>query len=128
MISHGACRQEFWPNNDLNIKHAKDGWTADAADHRVIRWVDVLGFELQMSLALLRIPVAIALGWWGHLVCQLDPIELPNGSFGIGCDNSWGPDYGDNGYFILEEAKGTADLGAFAPLSTTFLEQYHARA
>lgn len=116
----GACRQSFWPKNDLNERHAKDGWQEDALDHAIISWTDVQNFEDQMTLALHRVPVAIGLRWWGHLICQLDPILYPDGTFGLGCDNSWGPNYGDNGYFLLTERRGTADLGAFAPISATF--------
>ncbi|MGV0982792.1 MAG: hypothetical protein ACOYB0_10575 [Polynucleobacter sp.] len=131
IVKAGACRQEFWPKNDLNVEHAKDGWILDAARNRIIQWVEVATFEDQMTLALRRIPVAIGLGWWGHLVCQLDPVyldDLPNldgvvrasGQFGIGFDNSWGADFGDKGYAYLDEKHATADLGAFAPLSVTF--------
>ncbi len=115
----GCCRQEFWPNNDLNIRHAKTGWEADAIDHVILKWADIENFEDQVTLALHRIPVAIGLDWWGHLVCQLDPVILPDGSIGIGIDNSWGPDWGENGYGILDERHGTAD-GAFAPISESF--------
>jgi hypothetical protein len=129
--SHGACYQEFWPKNDLNEEHAKRGWEVNAYSHRIIKWLEVSNFDDQMTLALRRIPVAIGLGWWGHLVCQLDPVyldDLPDldnvvrasGQFGIGFDNSWGADFGDNGYAYLDEKHATADLGAFAPLSITF--------
>jgi len=118
--SHGACNQFYWPLNDLNIRHAKDGWEENALNHAILKWADVENFDDQMTLALHHIPVAIGLGWWGHLVCQLDPVILPDGNFGLGCDNSWGPDYGENGYFVLDEKHGRADLGAFAPLSATF--------
>ena len=118
--TYGACDQTYWPENDLNIRHAMEGWTADAENHVILRWADVENFDDQMTLALHRIPVAIGLAWWGHLVCQLDPVILPDGSVGVGCDNSWGADYGDNGYFKLDEKHGTADLGAFAPISEAF--------
>ena len=116
----GACTQYYWPKNDRNEKNAMSGWEENAKLHRLIRWVDVKGFDVQMTLALLRVPVAIGLSWWGHLVCQLDPVHFGGNDFGIGCDNSWGADYGDNGYFILTEKRGTADLGAFAPLTENF--------
>jgi len=116
----GACDQLLWPENDLNERHAKSSWKTEALNHVILRWIDVFNFADQITLALHRIPVAIGLGWWGHLVCQLDPVILPDGSVGIGADNSWGADYGDNGYFLLDEEHGTADLGAFAPISETF--------
>lgn len=116
----GACEQSYWPLNDRNEDHAKAGWEENRKLYRLIRWIDVRGFDMQMTLALLRLPVPIGLGWWGHLVCQLDPIHYGGKDFGIGCDNSWGADYGDNGYFELTERRGTADLGAFAPITETF--------
>ena len=131
LMAFGCCEQSYWPLNDLNERHAKPGWVANALEHAILRWLDVENFDDQMSLALHRIPVAIGLNWWGHLVCQLDPIDLdeeptldhvarPDGQFGIGFDNSWGDDYGDHGYAILDEKHATADLGAFAPISETF--------
>ncbi len=120
MRNYGACDQDYWPHNDRNERHAKTGWEVDAMKHRIIRWCDVDGFDMQMTLALLRIPVAIGLSWWGHLVCQLDPIHFGGNKFGFGCDNSWGKNYGDNGHFELTERRGTADLGAIAPLTENF--------
>ena len=116
---YGACRQVLWPLNDRNINHAEDGWKDDREYHVILSWLDVENFDDQMTLALHRIPVAIGLRWWSHLVCQLDPLDFGNGNFGILCDNSWGADYGDNGRFELDQKHGTADLGAFAPLSVT---------
>jgi hypothetical protein len=125
LVAKGACRQELWPPNDRNQSHAAPGWETDAANQRITQWLDVDRFAMQMTLALLRIPVAIGLGWWGHLVCQLDPLWYGGDDFGIGCDNSWGPDYGDNGYFEIAEERAYADLGAFAPLSANFPAPIH---
>ena len=122
MIDHGACVQEFWPTNDRNESHADRRWQPNAKQHRIIRWIDVVSFEMQITCAIRRLPAPIGLGWWGHLVCQLDPIHYGGNDFGIGCDNSWGSDYGDQGYFELHEKRGTADLGAFAPLTQNFTE------
>ncbi len=120
MIHYGACVQSLWPLNDRDDRHAEPGWERNALRHRTIRWADIQGFDMQMTFALMRIPVPIGLRWWGHLVCQLDPIHFGGKDFGTGCDNSWGSSYGDNGYFILTERRATADLGAFALLTENF--------
>jgi hypothetical protein len=121
----GACRQTLWPQNDRNILHAKDGWAEDRKNHRVLQWLKVNTWEEQITLALHRIPVAIGLDWWNHLVCQLDAVILPNGQIGIGIDNSWGPDWGQNGYGILDEKHGRATLGAVAPYQVTWPYESH---
>jgi len=123
MIDHGLSRQELWPNNDRSTDLYTDTVKQDAANHRVLRWIDVNSWEMQVTCAILRIPLSIGLGWWGHAVCQLDPVILDDGSIGIGCDNSWGPTYGDNGYFLLTESRGTADLGAVGPIAQMFFNQ-----
>lgn len=120
LLKYGACVDALWPDNDRSESLYTDDVKADAQNYRVIRWADVDSFAMQMTFALLRIPVAIGLAWWSHLVCQLDPIHNEDGTFALGCDNSWGPDWGDNGYFTLDESEATADLGAFAPFSATF--------
>ncbi len=122
LMDFGACQQKFWPVNELDIRKAKQGWKEDALDHMLLNWLDVNTWEMQITLALHRIPIAIGLRWWGHLVCQLDPVILPNGEVGIGIDNSWGADWGENGYGVLDEKHGFADFGAFAPISETFAD------
>jgi C1A family cysteine protease len=132
LSTYGACEQTFWPANDLNIKHAKTNWQQNAIRHAIIRWLDVENFDDQATLALHQIPVPIGLGWWGHLVCQIDLVYLDDvpeldhylraaDQFGVSFDNSWGTGYGDNGRAYLDEKHATADLGAIAPLSATFL-------
>jgi hypothetical protein len=116
----GTCSENLWPRNSLNDKSAKDGWQSELPYNVILDWMDVENWDDQMTLALNRIPVPIGLGWWGHLVCQLGPALGPNDEPVIVFDNSWGQDWGDNGRGMLNEAKGTADLGAFAPISATF--------
>lgn len=116
----GTCHDSFWPDDDLQGKSAKSGWQQDCFEHEILRWLDVRTFDMQVTCAFHRIPVAIGLGWWSHLVCQLDPVIMDDGSIGILFKNSWGTDWGDGGYGILSERYGTADLGAFAPISSTF--------
>lgn len=113
----GACSQNLWPENDLSPRDADPSWQKDALKNRILRWFMPTTWEQQITCAIKRIPVPIGLGWWGHLVCQLDPVLLSNREVGILIDNSWGADWGDNGSAILDEESGTADLGAFAPFT-----------
>ena len=120
LCDKGACPAGMWPSNDLDASHADNGWQVVALRNRIMAWIDVNGFEEQITCAIRRLPVAIGLRWWGHLVCQVDPVILPDNTIGIGFHNSWGDGFGDHGYGLLTESRGTADLGAFAPLSATW--------
>lgn len=127
LAEKGACEQRFWPQNDRNINHAQPGWQTNAAKHRILAWLDLANFEDQITLALHRIPVAIGLRWWSHLCCQTGPQITSDGSIGVEIDNSWGPNFGNNGRAVLNERKATADLGAFAPITPSVLELLSAK-
>lgn len=116
----GACAQSLWPERDLSPANADPSWNSNALAHMLLRWILPTTWEQQITAAIMRIPVAIPLDWWGHLVCQLDPVLLGATEVGIGFDNSWGNDWGDDGYGTLDEESGTASRGGFAPLSETF--------
>jgi hypothetical protein len=122
LMSDGTCDQNLWPKNSFNVKYVNRSAYDDRKNHIVLDWLDIENFDDQMSCALMRLPVAIGLSWWGHLVCQLDPILFSDDTFGVGVDNSWGKDWGNNGYGIIHESKATADLGGFALLSESFSE------
>jgi len=115
----GACAQSLWPERDLAPRNADKHWPSNALSHCLLLWIKPATYEQQITCALRRIPVAIELDWWGHLVCQLDPVLLPRNEVGVGVDNSWGDDWEDHGYGVLDEESATAS-GCYAPLSQTF--------
>ena len=116
----GACESTYMDGpNSLNPRAWKSGWQANALTHEVADWYDIgTSYDEVITCLLRRIPVSAGLDWWGHLVCFLDPIILPDGSVGVLFQNSWGTDWptaGANGFATLTERKATPD-GAAAPI------------
>jgi hypothetical protein len=120
LISHGACRQDLWPLNSRDTSNWTDAVAEDALDCRIVRWLMIESWEMQVTACFHRLAIATGLAWWGHLVCFHTPIILPDSSVGLRGDNSWGADWGDRGEFDATERRGTADLGCFAALTTTW--------
>lgn len=121
--SAGACESSFMDApHSLHPNRWKAGWQENAKLHEAVQWVEIgASFDEVITCLLLRIPVAAGLDWWGHLVCFLDPVILPDGSVGVLFQNSWGVDWptqGANGFATLTEQKATPD-GAAAPLIVT---------
>jgi hypothetical protein len=119
LATGGACAQTLWPEADLSPRRADKSWQNNALSHVLLLWIKPQTYEQQITCALRRIPVAIELDWWGHLVCQLDPVLIGDKEVGAGIDNSWGDDWGIHGYDVLDEESATAS-GCYAPLSETF--------
>jgi hypothetical protein len=106
----------------LSPSRWKTGWQENAQLHEAIQWAEIdTRFDEVITCLLERNPVAAGLDWWGHLVCFLDPVILPDGSVGVLFQNSWGenwPTPGANGFATLTERKATPD-GAAAPIIVT---------
>ena len=119
----GACESSFMDRPySLSPSRWKTGWQENAQLHEAIQWAEIdTRFDEVITCLLERIPVAAGLDWWGHLVCFLDPVILPDGSVGVLFQNSWGenwPTPGANGFATLTERKATPD-GAAAPIIVT---------
>ena len=124
----GACESSYM-NAPHSLRHLlwKPGWQQNALLHEAVDWYDIESgdaaptYDEVITCLLNRVPVAAGLDWWGHLVCFLDPIILPDGSVGVLFQNSWGADWptpGANGLACLTESRGTPD-GAAAPIVVT---------
>lgn len=104
---HGACPTAVWGNNSID-RRLDNAETKKAREpFRNTMWFDVEPGVLAptMTLLLLGMPVAVAYNYWRHLVLALDPIRFEDGTYGFGCWNSWGENYGDKGYFVLKGSK-----------------------
>ncbi len=125
--NHGACESSFMDApHSLHPNRWKAGWQDNAMLHEAIDWYNIeASFDEVITCLLERIPVAAGLDWWGHLVCFLDPVILPDGSVGVLFLNSWGVDWptpGANGLACLTESKATPD-GAAAPIIVTVSDE-----
>ena len=119
IIQRGIVPTKYWPPNsrDRGLYYPKN--LKRAKNYIVTEWYDLdnRNFDQLMTCLLLRIPVAVGYNWWGHEVSAIDPIGLGQDGYGIRIRNSWGMDYGKDGYAVLGEGKATSD-DAVAPRVT----------
>lgn len=112
MQETGAVRINFWPNTAINSSYArKPECTADYPKHKITQAIADLGisgniFDETVTCVLLGAPVAVSYNWWSHAICAVG-VEQQNGKWYLVLRNSWGSDYGDNGFFKLVEGTGS---------------------
>lgn len=117
-MSHGACLQDYLDRpNSLSPRRWKSGWEENALNHRITEWMDLdfngKQFDSIVSAAFWGIPCAVVFNWWGHAVTSSLRVRKVNGRYQVMFWNSWGKSYGDNGWFWMQEGKGTPDGGTF---------------
>ncbi len=119
-IKGGACLQSFMDRpHSLNPRLWKPGWEQDALGRRVLEADDLRipgkAFDAVVTAAILNRMVGLGYIWWGHFVHGVYKVRYNSetGRWEILLRNSWGPGYGDNGYFWLGEGsrrgEGTPD-------------------
>ena len=120
----GATTIDKWPNNGINKKYMTDEVKADLANYKVVNpFIDLNTFDECATCALLGWPVPTGYNWWGHSTLILDLVRSPNNpkKWAFRERNSWGNSYGENGFFYLEEGKGTPDQ-AYAVTTLTLYQ------
>lgn len=123
IVEFGAATVDFVPANQISRSGWKPGAMENAALHKVTQWWDLGAKDDRMflrcaTLVLQGIPVCVGYNWWSHAVTLTGLVEISSGKFGFEFRNSWGASYGDDGYGVLAEGRGTPD-SAYAPWQAT---------
>lgn len=112
---HGCPTSRTWPQQSVSRSNVTDAMYADAAQHKIVSWVDLNPNNSKTQLVtclLMGIPVVVDFNWWSHSVCAVDLVSI--NPFRIRIWNSWGDGWSENGMGILEGSKAIPD-GALAP-------------
>lgn len=109
LASKGAPPTSMYGAN-ANRKSITQEHLDAAAEFKSLEWLDLPDTFDQMATAILgyNAPCALGYSWWGHEVFGCD-IVVKDGKFGVRIRNSWGNGYGDKGFAVLMEGKGTPD-------------------
>lgn len=121
-VKYGCAETKFVPSNNLSrewYNKNKDAVLANAALHKIDGWVNLgyargsgsLNDKVRTALQQ-RMPVVVALDWWGHAILYLHYFENDDWGF----LNSWGLGYGDKGIGRLSNGKGSPSA-AWIPAS-----------
>lgn len=113
----GIASQAVWPQQSMSRSNETPEMWADARRSRVVEWWDLpnganAAKHALASLLIRKLPVMIDLNWWSHSIVALRLVSWD--PFEIECRNSWGPDYGEDGFFRLKGSKAIPN-GAASP-------------
>lgn len=123
IIDVGCASVDFVPQTCVGRSCFKSGWEANAAKYKVTEcWrLEPRNFDQVGTLLLSRTPICVGYNFWKHAVTLLDLILLPNGSYAVLLQNSWGEGWSNKGRGILSGNKMIPDE-AYAILDITYSE------
>lgn len=110
---NGIMPETLWPAKSMSRSYdTATNWEA-AKKYRIQEdWADLtravydqnMTWPQVVSCLLQNIPCAVDFNWWGHSVCAVDVAEV-DGEVALDIDNSWTPQWGDNGTARLQGQK-----------------------
>lgn len=105
---YGIASIKTWPEAVLDRRYFEPS-RDEAALFNVGQWFELRPkrFEEIMTCLLYGFPVCVGLLWWGHAVFYSAPVW--DTGPGVITDNSWGPDWENEGRTVLMESKANAD-------------------
>jgi hypothetical protein len=104
--SHGLNTTAEWPDNSLDRRLDTPANREAALKNRVPEWWHLPddNFAAVMSVLLRNFTCPVGFNWWGHEVLAIDPLWIDGGpAYAIA--NSWGPEWGDQGFGVLRGRK-----------------------
>lgn len=115
IVQFGAAPETFVPPNATSKKLWLPGAEQEALKYRAEIFWDMMSRDSKMfdrcaTCLLNNQPVCVGYNWWGHAVTLIKLVMIGGtNKFGFLFRNSWGSSYGDDGYAVLAEGKGTPD-------------------
>lgn len=107
----GCATVQTWPATAIDRRYDTSQSNQERNRYKVDEWWELgrMNFDQLMTALLLHHPTAIALMWWRHAVCAVNPVVIGRNTFGVEIDNSWGASWSNGGRGIIEESKARAD-------------------
>ncbi len=128
LIKNGVCSVDVQAPNDWRT--LASGWQADAANYRGLESLDLDGSEDGLYTALDKgFVVGIGVNWpggGGHAILVTGCRKRSNGAWEAEIKNSWGADWGDDGYGYLTAStlRTMPQFGCFAVRVMTSTESF----
>lgn len=104
----GVSTVNFWPDGGLaDRRYDTPEQRANAELHKAVEFEELPSEnpEAVASALVVDLPCTAGLGWWGHLVALAQPCVMPDGSIGFQFPNSWGTQFGKEGWGVLAGSK-----------------------
>jgi hypothetical protein len=107
---YGVSTLEYWPEAQLDRRFDTPEQRNNASLHKHIEFAELpsRSFESLATALLSDDATTLGLTWWGHLVYAFELVVIERGRFGVRGANSWDYSWGDNGLFVLDEARAIA--------------------
>lgn len=120
IASRGVPSSKFWPQRSMSQQNDRPETWADAANHKITRWMAVKTKRQLATCLCNNVPVVSDFNWWSHSVCtvQLKAWGTNGDQLKTTIWNSWGDGWSANGMGDLEGGKALPD-DMVAPCSVT---------
>lgn len=99
---YGITEKEYLPEFRRTLRWPQSAKN-NAKKHKLVDFEELPKNSLESvidAILVERCPVSVAFSWWKHLVCAVG-VERKGNDYGLIIVNSWGTNWGNNGYETL---------------------------